>query len=33
MYLDRLPAPSSEVAPWTDDYANVLAAIWRRYMH
>ncbi len=30
---DARPAPSSEVAPWTDDYANVLAAIWRRYMH
>ncbi len=29
---DAKAAPRSVVAPWTDDYANVLAAIWRRYI-
>ncbi len=29
---DAKAAAGSDVAPWTDDYSNVLAAIWRRYM-
>lgn len=29
---DVMPAGSVDVVAWTDDYSNVLAAIWRKYM-